>query len=103
METFRNIDKFNEELQDRIRTLELNVEAKSYEDLKKEPDKYKFYESENYITFILKNREKSGKTLKSLIVFRVHTTLEEVKLKSFSIYGPELEFMNKATAEEVWE
>ena len=103
MESFRNVDKFNEALQDKIKTLRMNVEAKSYEDLKKEPDKYKFYESENYITFILKNREKNSKALKSLIVFRVHTTLEEVTLKSFSIYGPELEFMNKATAEEVWE
>lgn len=54
MESFRNVDKFNEALQDKIKTLRLNVEAKSYEDLKKEPDKYKLYESENYITFILK-------------------------------------------------
>lgn len=101
METFKYIDKFNEALQDEIRTLELNVEAKSYEDLKKDPKKYSFYEMKDYITFILKNIDKNNGTfeaLESFIVFRVHTAIEEVTLKSFSIYESEVEFMKKAVA-----
>ena len=101
METFKYIDKFNEALQDEIRTLKLNVEAKSYEDLKKDPKKYMFYESEDYITFILKNIDKNNGTFEALerfIVFRVYTAIEEVTLKSFSIYESEIEFMKKAVA-----
>ena len=101
METFKYIDKFNEALQDEIRTLELNVEAKSYEDLKKDPKKYSFYEMKDYITFILKNIDKNNGTFEALerfIVFRVYAEIEEVTLKSFSIYESEVEFMKKAVA-----
>ncbi len=103
MATFRNVDKFNEALQDEIKILSLNVEAKNYEALKEEPKKYNFFESDDYMTFILKNRGKIGKTLESFIVFRVYAELEEVRLKSFSIYEMEWKFMKKVTAEEAWE
>ena len=101
METFKYIDKFNEALQDEIRMFKLNVEIKSYEDLKKDPKKYMFYESEDYITFILKNIDKNNGTFEALerfIVFRVYAEIEEVTLKSFSIYESEVEFMKKAVA-----
>ena len=102
METFKYIDKFNEALQDEIRMFKLNVEIKSYEDLKKDPKKYMFYESEDYIFFIIKERGEDGKTLKKFRIFKVFARLKEVDFYSFSIYKQELEFMKKAAAREIW-
>lgn len=102
MKTFKNIDRFNEKLQDSIEMLDLNVEAKSYEDLKKEPDKYKFYESENYITFILKERKKDSERMVNFIVFRGYAGENDINLQMFSIYELELEFMYKEAAKEIW-
>ena len=102
METFKYIDKFNEELQRKIRTLELNVEIESYEDLKKNPKKYMFCEWEDHISFILKNREKDGKTLESFMIFEVFAREKEVDFYWFVLYKYKLEFIKKAAAKENW-
>ena len=102
MKTFKNIDSFNNKLQHKIRILELNVEAKSYEDLKKDPKRYRFSETENFITFILKERRKGSEELDSFIVFRGSTEGNDISLRMFSIYKLELKFMSKESAKENW-
>ncbi len=100
MGTFRNVGKFNEALQDEIETLRLNVEAKNYEALKEDPKKYNFSESDDYMTFILKNREEDNKTLKNFRIFRVFEEREKIALRSFNIFKSEMDFLKEAAEKE---
>lgn len=102
MKTFKNIDRLNKKLQHKIRILELNVEAKSYEELNKDPKRYRFYETEDFITFILKERRKDSEELDNFVVFRGLAEENDIHLQMFSINKMDLEFMSKEAEKENW-
>ena len=100
MAAFQNIKGFNEELQRDIALLKWNIDVKSYEDLKKNPRAYNFFEDESYLRFFVKDR-KNGRMKKILIVTAIAYN-RGVILKNTGISFPDFDFLNRITKNDKW-
>ena len=102
MATFQRIKEFNEELQSRIKRFEWNIEAGSYEDLKKNPEAYSTYEDEDYLRFFVKDRI-NGRIKNILIITATaYDPNDGIKIKADYISAHDLVFLNRITKGDQW-
>ena len=105
MAAFQKVREFNEELQRKIKRLEWNIEERSYEDLKKNPSAYSFYETKDYMRFFVKERT-NGRIRRTRSILIITATAYDasgsVRITSESISHEELNFLNRTTKDNEW-
>lgn len=101
MGTFQKVNEFNEKLKRAAELFNWNIGVKEYKDLKKDPKAYCFYESENYIKFLAKNRKHNNEVYEFVMVI-AFMDREQVMIRKIGINRESLEFMNKEMEHDQW-
>lgn len=102
MAAFQNVKEFDEELQRQIKRFGWNFDAGSYEELKRNPSAYNFFEEEYYIRFFIKDR-KVGRIERILIITAISPEgYGDVTLRNVGIGRQDLNFLNRIVKDDKW-
>lgn len=100
MTTFCKPEEFNRKFKELVETMDWELDIKSYEDLKNNPEAYCFDEGQKWMGFIAKTKEENK--LMALLMFKVIDLGKEVRIDHMEVYRQYLEFMNRISAGEKW-
>ena len=92
LETFALKDEFDKKMKDLRDLLQWDFDPISYDELKKNPDKYCLFEMKNHLKFILKESDDFFQTFR---IFTAYITPEnEISIDNIIVCPQDLEFMN---------
>lgn len=94
---FKHAEEFNREFE--FYTKLYRLDARSYEELKENPEKYFLYESEDYIHFFAKERAKDGHVVGFIGIMAIKYS-KRLNIKSFLLDRLSLEYLSKEWEKE---